>query len=204
MLGLSFFKGGSGLPPQGRDRAVPLALPPGEGHPLTVFVALRAPAPPVYLLGGRPPQTPRCGLRPQGVLVVSAPGYVCFLWGCHPGLGCGLRPRGIVVISAFRLLFDSFSFAFVDFSGSILWRRLRPLPVGESCVGWASAAMTVGQVRALVVRFRVPFCRECPDLGRTTNALRQERQSLEAAGTARAVLGRADRAGSSTARLRPG
>ena len=23
------FKGGSGLPPQGRDRAVPLALPPG-------------------------------------------------------------------------------------------------------------------------------------------------------------------------------
>jgi hypothetical protein len=61
MLGLSFFKGGSGLPPQGRDRAVPLALPPGEGHPLTVFVALRAPAPPVYLLGGRPPRPPDVG-----------------------------------------------------------------------------------------------------------------------------------------------
>jgi hypothetical protein len=32
MLGICFFKDGSGLPPQGRGRLVPLAIPPGEGH----------------------------------------------------------------------------------------------------------------------------------------------------------------------------
>lgn len=60
MLGISFFKDGSGLPPQGRDRAVPLALPPGEGHPLTM-VAPFGGLPGFVSSGGTTHQTPRVG-----------------------------------------------------------------------------------------------------------------------------------------------
>jgi hypothetical protein len=40
-LRISSLYGGAGLPPQGRSRLVPLALPPGEGHPLNPRVQKR-------------------------------------------------------------------------------------------------------------------------------------------------------------------